>query len=95
MSQNNNFDSYIKPLYSTLKEKKKDTSIEFSQALLFFLIQYPEFSKSKKHMDYLHYCLEYYINYDPEFRDLPLQEKFMRAGEMAKNFLSIINDNEV
>jgi hypothetical protein len=45
-------------------------------------------------MDYLHYCLEHYINCDPEFRGLSLQEKLMRAGEMAKDFMSIINGNK-
>ena len=94
MSHNDKFNSYIKPFYSTLKSNKKNASVEFSQALLFFLMQYPEFAKSKTHIQYLHYCLEHYIDCDPEFRDLTLQEKLMRAGEMAKNFLSIINDNQ-
>jgi hypothetical protein len=94
LSQNNNFDSYIKPFYSTLRSEKKDTSTKFSRALKFFLKQNPEFAKSQMHMDYLHYCLEHYINCDPEFWNLTLQEKLMRAGEMAKNFLSIINNSK-
>ena len=94
MSQKDKYDSYINPFYSTLKPEKKNTSTEFSQALLFFLMQYPEFSRSKVHMEYLHYCLEHYINCDPEFRDLTIQDKLMRAGEMARDFMGIINNTK-
>ena len=93
LSKNDNFDSYINPFYSTLEPKKK-ISTDYSEDLSFFLLQYPEFAKSKTHIQYLHYCLEHYINSDPEFRDLSLQEKLMRAGEMAKEFMDTINGNK-
>ena len=94
MSENNNFDSYIKPFYSLMKSEKKDISTKFSRAFKFFLMQYPEFSTSQSYLEFLHYCLEHYINIDPELRDLPIREKLMRAGEMAKNLLSIMNDSK-
>ena len=94
LSKNDNFDSYTNPFYSTLEPEKKETSPDFSEEFSLFLMQYPEFAKSKTHMQYLHYCLEHYISCDPEFRDLSLQEKLMRAGEMAKEFMRFINGNK-
>ena len=90
MSDKNNFESYIQPHYSTLKTLNKDKQGEFSTELLRFLEQYPEFASSKSHLQCLCYCFDHYINYDPASRDLPLQKKIERAGEMAINFLGIV-----
>jgi hypothetical protein len=90
MSYHNFADAYIQPQYTSLKPECKDKSANFSQELLLFLNQHPEFSSSKPHLDFLRYCFDYYINCDPVSRDLPLQEKLKKAGEMAKNFMGIV-----
>ena len=90
MSYQNFAEAYIQPQYTSLKPECNDTSTIFSQELLLFLSQHPEFSSSKSHLDFLCYCYDHYINCDPISRNLPLQEKFKRAGEMAKNFMGIV-----
>lgn len=90
MSHKNNFDSYIAPHYTTLQPVSKDTAANYSTELLTFLNQYPEFARSQSHLNFLQYCFDHYINCDPASRDLPIQEKLRRAGEMAINFMGII-----
>jgi hypothetical protein len=90
LSYNKFAEAYIQPQYTSLKPVSKDTSTNFSQELLIFLSQHPEFTSTKSQLDILRYCYDHYINCDPISRDLPLQEKFKRAGEMAKNFMGIV-----
>jgi hypothetical protein len=90
MSHNQNFNAYIQPLYTTMQPVRNVMSTELSMALQVFLMNNPEFAGSQSHLKFLHYCLDHYINYDPEYRDLPLQEKLKYAGEMAKKFMGII-----
>ncbi len=90
MSHENRFESYIQPHYTDLQSVNKTTSTKFSKELLLFLSKYPEFASTKTHLEFLRYCFDHYINCDPLLRDLPLQEKFKQAGEMAKNFMGII-----
>jgi hypothetical protein len=90
MSYNNFAEAYIQPKYTSLKPVSKDASINFFQELAVFLSQHPEFASSKSRLDILQYCCDHYINCDPISRDLPLQEKLKRAGEMAKNFMGIV-----
>jgi len=33
------------------------------------------------------YCFKHYVNFDPEMRDLTIQEKLERARQMAADFL--------
>jgi len=68
----------------------KDKQDEFSKGLIAFFERYPEFSSNQSHLQYLCYCFDHYINYDPSTRYLPLQEKIRRAGEMAIKFLDIV-----
>jgi hypothetical protein len=90
VSYNKFAEAYIQPQYTSLKPVSKDTSTNFSQELLIFLSHHPEFTSTKSQLDILRYCYDHYINCDPISRDLPLQEKFKRAGEMAKNFMGIV-----
>ena len=83
-------DAYIQPQYTTLQPVNKEASANFSQELLIFLSQHPEFTSAKSQLEILRYCYDHYINCDPMFRDLPLQEKLKKAGEMAKNFMGIV-----
>ena len=83
-------DGYIQPEYTMLKPRNQDSRTEMSQAILAFLKKFPEFSKSRQHMEYLAYCYKHYVNYDPELRDLSIQEKLVHAGNMAKDFLGTI-----
>jgi len=90
MSYQNFAEAYIQPQYTSLKPMCKDASLNFTQELMIFLNQHPEFTSTKLHLDILRYCYDHYINGDPISRDLPLQEKFKQAGEMAKNFMGIV-----
>ncbi len=90
MSYKNFAEAYIQPQYTSLKPVSKDTSINLTQELLIFLGQHPEFTNTKSLLDILRYCYDHYVNCDPMSRDLPLQEKFKQAGEMAKNFMGIV-----
>jgi hypothetical protein len=83
-------DAYIQPQYTTLQPVNNDASANFSQELQIFLSHNPEFNNNKMALDILHYCYDHYINCDPISRDLPLQEKLKKSGEMARNFIRII-----
>ena len=90
MYDNNNSNAYIKPFYTAMQPAKNVKSTTFSMELEVFLTNNPEFGSSQTHLKFLQYCFDHYINYDPELRDLPLQEKLKYAGEMAKNFMGTI-----
>ena len=90
MSYQNFAEAYIQPQYTSLKPVNKDTSTNYSQELMIFLSQHPEFSAKQSHLEFLRYCYEHYINCDPVSRNLPIQEKLKKAGEMARNFMGII-----
>jgi hypothetical protein len=89
MSYQNFAEAYIQPQYMSLTPECKDISNNFPQELQLYLAQYPEFTKSQSHLQFLQYCFDNYINMDPISRDLPLQDKLKQAGEMAKNFMGI------
>ena len=84
MSYQNFAEAYIQPQYTSLKPVNKDTSTNYSQELMIFLSQHPEFSAKQSHLEFLRYCYEHYINCDPVSRNLPIQEKLKKAGEMSK-----------
>jgi hypothetical protein len=90
MSYQNFAEAYIQPQYTSLTPECKDISNNFPQELQLYLAQYPEFTKSQSHLQFLQYCFDNYINMDPISRDLPLQEKLKQAGEKAKNFMGIV-----
>jgi hypothetical protein len=90
MSYQNFAEAYIQPQYTSLTPECKDISNNFPQELQLYLAQYPEFTKSQSHLQFLQYCFDNYINMDPISRDLPLQDKLKQAGEMAKNFMGIV-----
>jgi hypothetical protein len=90
MSYQNFAEAYIQPQYTSLTPVSNNTSNNFSQELMIYLSQHPEFTSTKLQLDILLYCYDHYINCDPISRDLPLQEKIKQAGEMAKNFMGII-----
>jgi hypothetical protein len=94
MSYSNFAKAYIQPQYTSLKPEDKDTSSGFIQELQLFLSLHPEFSSSETNLQFLHYCFNHYVRYDPISRDLPLQEQLKQAGEMAKNFMGIIIGSE-
>jgi hypothetical protein len=90
MSYENFSKAYIQPQYTSLNTVSQDKAANFSQELLSFLTQHPEFRTNKSQLDILRYCYDHYINCDPISRDLPLPEKIRQAGEMAKNFMGIV-----
>ncbi len=91
MSYRKTGDAYIQPQYTKLKPTSQEESVSFSQELLCFLSQHPEFSTKQLHLDFLRYCYDHYINCDPASRDLSIQEKLKMAGEMSRHFMGIIH----
>ena len=87
MANKNSLDSYTQPHYTNLQSGNRDNQAEFTQELFGFLERYPEFTNNPSQMNMLHYCFNHYINYDPAYRDLPLQDKIKQAGEMAAHFM--------
>ena len=91
MSYQNFAESYIQPQYTELKPGSQESSNNFYQELMIFLNNHPEFISNRSNLEVLRYCYDYYVNCDPISRDLPIQEKFAQAGEMAKNFMGILD----
>jgi hypothetical protein len=89
MSYQNFAEAYFQPQYSSLNPVSTDTSVNFSQELLYFLNRHPEFLSNRSRLEFLRHCFVHYINCDPASIDLPVQEKLKQAGEMAKNFMGI------
>ncbi len=48
---------------------------------------HPDLAADPRKMEVLQYCFKHYVNFDPELRDLSIQEKLERANQMAKDFL--------
>ena len=94
MSFQNNDESYIHPQYTILQPINNDISANLFKELQIYLYKHPDFLKTKSHLEFLRYCFDYYINCDPASRDLPIQEKLKQAGEMARNFMDIVIDEE-
>jgi hypothetical protein len=65
MSYQNFAEAYIQPQYMSLTPECKDISNNFPQELQLYLAQYPEFTKSQSHLQFLQYCFDNYINMDP------------------------------
>lgn len=74
--------------YTTLTPpKEKRQSPEIQSALKDFLCKHPDLAADPRKIEVLQYCFKHYINYDPELRDLTIQEKLERANQMAMDFL--------
>ncbi len=74
--------------YTTLTPAKdKNQDLEIQSALNDFLARHPDLSADPRKMEVLQYCFKHYVNYDPELRDLSIQEKLERANQMAMDFL--------
>ena len=74
--------------FTTLSPAKtQGQNTEIKSALRDFLLAHPELTTDPRKMEVLQYCFKHYINFDPELRDLSIQEKLERANQMAKDFL--------
>ena len=88
-------DAYIKPGYTALEPMEASLPNEFTSALPVFLASNPEFAHSSSKMEVLQYCFKFYVNYDPELRDLPILERLAHAGRMANDFFGTMNGVKV
>lgn len=66
---------------------KSEVSREIQTALKDFLLRHPEMAADPRKMEVLQYCFKHYVNFDPELRDLSIQEKLERASQMAMDFM--------
>ncbi len=74
--------------YTTLSPvNKQSQTSEIQSALKDFLTSHPELAADPRKMEVLQYCFTHYVNFDPEFRDLSIQEKLERASQMAMDFM--------
>jgi len=60
---------------------------EMQTALRDFLGNYPDLAADPRKLEVVQYCFKHYVNFDPEMRDLTIQEKLERARQMAADFL--------
>lgn len=79
--------------FTTLSPPKtQGQNTEIKSAVRDFLLAHPELAADPRKMEVLQYCFKHYINFDPNLRDLTIQEKLERANQMAKDFLgSMLN----
>lgn len=74
--------------FTTLKPvRQQGQAQEIKSALRDFLLSRPDLAADPRRMEVLQYCFKHYINFDPELRDLTIQEKLERASQMAIDFL--------
>lgn len=74
--------------YTTLAPvKDQGQNMEIQSALKDFLVRHPDLAADSRKLEILQYCFKHYVNYDPEMRDLSIQEKLERANQMAMDFL--------
>jgi hypothetical protein len=74
--------------YTTLSPVNKDgQTSEMQRALKDFLVSHPDLAADPRKMEVLQYCFKHYVNFDPELRDLSIQEKLERASQMAMDFM--------
>jgi hypothetical protein len=50
--------------------------------------KHPEIDASPLRMEFLQYCYQHYVNFDPKSRDLSVPEKLEHAAQMASEFWS-------
>ncbi len=62
------------------------SAAEFLAALNQFLARHPEVAADPRRLEVVQYCYKYYVNYDPQFRDLPISDKLEQAAGMAVKF---------
>jgi hypothetical protein len=60
----------------------------FKLALEEFVKKHPEIDASPLRMEFLQYCYQHYVNFDPKSRDLSVPEKLEHAAQMASEFWS-------
>ena len=91
MNQRNSIGSSLPGAnYTTLapvRTKDQSQVREIQSALKDFLGRHPDLAADPHKMEVLQYCFKHYVNFDPEFRDLTIQEKLERANQMAVDFL--------
>jgi hypothetical protein len=76
--------------YTTLapvRNRDQSQVREMQSALKDFLSRHPDLAADPRKLEVLQYCFKHYINFDPELRDLTIQEKLERANQMAVDFL--------
>ena len=79
--------------YSNLAPAKPaSASEEFAVALASFLSQHPDLGRNARKLEMLQYCFKFYINFDPQFRDLPALEKLEQARRMAEDFFGTMSN---
>jgi hypothetical protein len=69
------------------REQQQREALELQKAFEEFLAKHPEMAADPRKIETLHYCFRHYVNFDPEMRDLSIQEKLERSGRMALDFL--------
>jgi hypothetical protein len=62
-------------------------SNEFESVLRDFILRHPELETDPRQLEIFRYCYAHYVNFDPELRDLSIQEKLERTKQMATEFM--------
>lgn len=74
--------------YVSLPGVNKDNHISeaFRTALKEFFRHHPDLLSNPKMIELLKYCYVHYVNFNPQFRDLSINEKLEEASRMASDF---------
>jgi len=80
--------TFLRANYTNLEGVEKDNlfSEAFHRALQDFFRKHPDMMTNPQKVEFLKYCYQHYINFDPQYRDLSLQEKLEEAHRLAADF---------
>jgi hypothetical protein len=76
---------------SALQPTGTQPSQDFEAALNQFLARHPEVAADPRRLEVVRYCYKYYVNYDPQYRDLPINDKLKQAIGMAGKFFGAMS----
>ncbi len=90
MSHHDDLDNtFLKANFTSLNGVHKDDQVSeaFRTALKEFFMRHPELISDPQKVEFLKYCYHHYVNIDPTYRDLSIQEKLEQANRLASDFM--------
>ncbi len=81
--------TFLKANFTSLNGVHKDDQVSeaFRTALKEFFMRHPELISDPQKVEFLKYCYHHYVNIDPTYRDLSIQEKLEQANRLASDFM--------
>jgi hypothetical protein len=81
--------TFLKASFTNLNGVHKDDQVSevFRNALKDFFMRHPELVSNPQKVEFLKYCYQHYVNFDPTYRNLSIQEKLEQANRLASDFM--------